>query len=272
MGKCYRCGSEVTLREEETRCDNCREILRYWCWNCKKGFDIENKETKEKLKVCSICGYFYCPECSVCGPSCESKIWLERLKEITDGCWTTEILKEVIEFIKEIKLGKKHKNCPYGVPISYAKDKIKYSAARTQGYRSKNQYDTEKFLQRLKQIESMDIGAEFTIDSIREEGVYGQEYRDAANYGVCLGKLKVIYKKNKQDKEYTLFKREDNKNCQYILLKDLVFDWCQSCKTKGICQEVYSKGKNKGQSHTTIKKITNEDICQLPRGLFKKHE
>lgn len=271
MGKCYKCGTEVTLKEEETHCDNCGIIIRYWCWNCKKGFDIENEETKEKLKECSVCGYFYCPECGCCGKNCETQEWISKIKNII-GCDTKEMIEKLIDLIKQIKIGKEHKNCPYGVPISYAKDKIKYSAARTQGYRSKNKYDTEKFLQRLKQIEQMDIGTEFTINSIREEGVYGQEYRDAANYCVCLGMLKVIYKKNKQNKEYALFKRDKEKSCQYILLKDLVFDWCPSCKKKGICSENFKKGEKKGQQHTTIKKITNEDICQLLRGMFKKHE
>jgi DNA-directed RNA polymerase subunit RPC12/RpoP len=30
MGICYKCKKEITLTEEEVRCDNCGEILRYW--------------------------------------------------------------------------------------------------------------------------------------------------------------------------------------------------------------------------------------------------
>lgn len=277
MGKCYKCGVEVTLKEEETKCDNCGEILRYWCWNCQQGFNIESKELKKKIKECSVCGYFYCPNCGSCGKDCQKGEWVSTIREILGGdCYLKlknfeDKMTKLINFIEQLKLGKEHKNCPKGVPISYAKDKIKYAAARMQGYRTKGNYDEEKFNQRLKQIEEMDIGTEFTIDSIREDGAYGQEYRDASNYGVCIGKLKVEYKKNKQDKEYSLFKRGDGNPCQFLRLKDLVVDWCPLCKRRGVCQKLFSKGKKGGQQHQTTKKITNEDICQLSRGAFIKH-
>jgi hypothetical protein len=216
----------------------------------------------------------------VCSPTCDKISWREQIRKIFgqenidkigEGQFELNIEK-ITNMIEQIKLKKEHKDCPAKVPISYAKGRIKYSAGRTQGYRNKKG-DSTVFLERMNIIENMNVGDEFIIDDIREQGVYGQEYRDSANYGVCLGKLSVEYKQNKQGKEYSLFKRVDKNQCKHLDVKDIVIDYCQSCKKKvdGQCVECYSKGKNKGQNHLTIKKLSNKDICQLPRGMFIQH-
>ena len=270
MGKCFNCGTEVTLKDEEVRCDNCGEVLRYWCNNCATPFDILNEDTKEKVKMCSVCGYFYCPACGVCGEHCDKSNWHSSLKEIFPNA-TEEQLKKCISFIENLKFGKEHKNCPFGVPISYAKGKIKFAAAKTQGYDLRNEQEKLLFEKRLQEIKNIPTEKEFTIGDVREDGVYGQEYRDVCNYCVCLGVLKVEHKiNNKTNKEYSLFKKIEDVACKKLNLKDIVIEnWCPQCKKQN-CGGIYKKGKIKGQQHKLIKKLTNEDICQLERGAFKK--
>lgn len=285
MSKCYNCGSEFTLKNEEVRCDNCKKKVNFPCHNCGKWFSISDEENN-KIKECKVCGFFVCPNCGTCGPNCQKNNWYVELKKIIQN---DSIIKKVIEFIEEIKLNKDQKSCLRGVPISYAKGRIKSCFVRMQGFRIKNDLDLQRFKERVKQVTDLEInplGKQFTINQTREAGSYGQEYRDVFNYLICKGKIKPIkIKKIVGDKEieYNGFERIETSDCPLFDAKDLIQKECPNKKCKiGIyplseieccCPECkYKKGKNKGQFYKLKLKISNKDICQLNCGDFKKEE
>lgn len=282
MGTCYNCNSEITLKDEETRCDSCGKIVRYWCQNCKQPFDVE-KENKDKIKECLTCGFFVCPNCGECGEYCQKKEWIQTIKKI----FSPEInylsvpnleekLKKIIQYIEEIKIGKVQTTCPLGVPKSYAKNRIKLCLARMEGYAAKNTQDIINFKERLKHIEDMPIDYKFTISQEKEEGSYGQELRDVCNFCICSGELKVEEIKDKEDNKGLLWTRINNPPCPNLEKGDVTFKKCNKCNKKfskelDYCPEcIISKGPNKGKSPILILKTTNKDVCQLNRGLFEK--
>ena len=79
MGTCWSCGTEISLRDERTKCDVCGNILFYKCNNCKFEFEIENKKTKKRLKECKLCGYFICPNCETCLTQCVKYDWEKEI-------------------------------------------------------------------------------------------------------------------------------------------------------------------------------------------------
>jgi len=282
MGSCYKCGTELTLKDNETTCDNCGETINYICWNCNVGFDIITKENTKRLKECKWCGFFYCPNCNTCGPNCIKYEYQDKIFSIMKDIIPKENIqmlsnktKEIVDYFEEIKLGKERKNCPFEVPISYAKNRIKSCLAKIEGYAKKNDEDAIKFKQRLQEIQNKPLGFEIEIWKEREEGNYGQELRDVCNLSVCLGELKIKIKKNKEGKEYYLYEKIEKGKCPYLIKKDIVIKKCPKCKKtfskdKIVCPTcVYSKGKMKGLSPKLIIKTTNEDTCQLKRGDFK---
>lgn len=82
MGTCYNCNTQVTLQEEQTKCDKCHAVLTYHCNNCKEQFRVENKKTKKKLVECKFCGYFICPHCGVCNYNCDKYQWQDDIMRI----------------------------------------------------------------------------------------------------------------------------------------------------------------------------------------------
>lgn len=277
MSKCYNCGTEFTLKEEEIKCDSCRKNVNFICHNCKEWFEISEN------KLCRVCGFYVCPNCGTCGINCQKKEWIFYLKEIIKD---KEILKKVIEYIEEIKLNNDQKSCLRGVPISYAKGKIKSCFVRMKGYKIKNENDLQKFNERIKLITDINLGKKLTVNQSREEGSYGQEYRDVFNLLICLGKIKPTKKKiieGDKEIEYNCFERVETSYCPYFDAKNLIVKECpnKNCKIKifplsqiECCSPEckYKKGKNKGNFYKLKHKISNKDICQLNRSDFKKED
>jgi len=282
MGTCWNCNTEVTLQKDQTKCDKCGEILFYHCNSCKEEFKVEDYETKEKLEECKLCGYFKCPHCGICSWNCARYKWeADILKilapEITQGRIpeTLSKVRKIVEYFEKVKSSNERKECINHIPITYAKGRIKSLLARMDGFRVKNTQDVIIFNQRIKEISDLPIGTKKTITQIRENGSYGQEYRDAFNLLVCMGKLKITWEKREDnEEEYAMYERVDNKPCQYLNVKDLIINECPKCKTQysnevKLCSNCsFKKGKNKGQQVELKKRLNNNDTCQMYRGDF----
>jgi len=289
MGKCWNCEKYITLNDFETKCDECKKVVNYCCWYCKEWFSIFDEEEEEKRKECGVCGFFVCPSCGSCGTDCQKDQWQSTITEIL----APEIgfhnipnlqkkINKILSFIEDIKISKDQRKCFNGVPISYAKNRIKSCVARMMGYRVKNEGDMEKFNERLEEIMNLDLGTEITINKAREEGSYGQEYRDVFNYCICLGKLKkqmVSRIIDGEKNQYESYRRVEDGTCQYLEITNIIFKQCPKCKEqypRSSPQEycyacgVYKKGKDKGQPPKLRLKLSNKDTCQLNRGSFEK--
>jgi len=149
------------------------------------------------------------------------------------------------------------------------------------GYRIKSDGDLKKFNERVEEILDFPLGIQLTINSSREDGSYGQEYRDVFNYCICLGKLKKQKIKKNFDgteREIEVYRRVEYGKCIHLDLKNILFKICVKCKkeypkdsTIEYCNcYQYKKGKNKGEYPKLILKLSNKDTCQLNRGLFLK--
>lgn len=281
MGTCWHCNTEVTLSKEQTKCDNCKEVLFYHCNNCKEEFKVEDKE--HKLKECKLCGYFYCPHCGVCFYGCKKYKWQDNIMKILALEFSfikypilQEKIKKIIDYMENEKSSNERKECINHVPITYAKGRIKSLMAKSAGFRVRNINDKDAFDNRIKELTEMDIGEKTTISAIREEGTYGQEYRDAFNLLVCLGKMKITWIEAKDDKPaYPLFERIDNPICSYLNKEKLIINECKKCKKQfprgvkfcDIC--VKKKGKYIGSYFETKERLDNIDTCQMYRGDFE---
>ena len=237
MGTCWKCNKQVSPQEGQTRCDNCQSIIYYHCNNCSEGFNIIDKEAKEKLIECKVCGYFICPHCSVCYWKCKKNEWQKEVlkilvKDIPISKFPTlpKLANEIVDFIKECKISRERKTCPNGVPISYSKGRIKNLWAKVEGFRIKNENDRDEFVKRIKEATDIPIGSEITINKIREDGNYGQEYRDALNLLVCMGRFKIKWKKDKEDNDYCVFIRDDCGKCPCIANESVIIISCPNCK------------------------------------------
>jgi hypothetical protein len=288
MGNCWNCGKQITLKDDEVRCDACGEVINYQCLVCHGWFSIWDEKTGEKIKQCGICGFFPCVYCGVCSPSCEKNLWQSQIKKILSPeirLDNTPNLQEKInrlsEYIEEIKIGHEQRVCPNKVSISYTKGRIKGCYVRTEGYRCKNLLDIQKFRERIDKVADVEEGTILTINKTREEGTYGQEYRDVFNACICLGKLKKEKTEKIIEGEKTtieVWKRVQNEQCPYLDLKNLILKFCPECKRNytpnynqcSVC--VIKKGNNKGQPRQLKLKISNKDICQLNRGFFKRDD
>ncbi len=288
MGTCWNCETQVTLGEERTDCDNCQEVIFYHCNSCKERFEVLDKKTKKKLIECKLCGYFKCPSCEVCYTLCDRYEWereiLRELKpEITTGNYPNllEKVKNILLILEKTKSGIERKNCPErNIPISYAKGKIKMLLARIRGFRVKNENDQRRFNERIKEITDISLGTKLKISDIREDGTYGQEYRDAFNLLVCLGKLKIIkqsFEENDSKIIYDIYLRIDNQPCKFLDVKNLIINECQKCRKRfpseflycNICPPI-KKGDNKGEQWKLKKRVNDKDTCQVYRGSFIK--
>jgi len=287
MGTCWNCDTELSLGKEQTHCDSCGEIVYYKCNACKQEFQVEDKTTKKKLEECKMCGYFKCPHCGVCSWSCVRYKWemkiLKMLRpEITQAMFPNlpDKIREIVNFIESEKSSPDRKLCPdRKVPITYAKTKIKNLLAKIEGFRVKDERDREAFLKRIDELTEKEEGVEFTVSETRERGSYGQEYRDAFNLLVCLGKFKIERrpKKTKPEEKYDVFIRCNNPVCPKLARDDLIINVCPACKkqfplTQEFCMECkpYAKGKHKGEQIKLVKRLSNKDTCQLYRGQFDK--
>jgi len=292
MGTCWSCNTELNLGEERTHCDICGNIIFYKCNNCKEKLKVENKETKKKLKICKLCGYFFCPTCGVCSWNCQRYSWEKEILKILRPEVTQfncpDILgkiKQIINYFEEEKGGQERKVCTErGVLISYAKNRIKSLLAKAEGFRVKNENDRDAFIKRLNETIEKTIGTELKISDIREEGSYGQEYRDAFNLLVCLGKLKIIkkeFEKNGVIIKYDAYIRIDGTPCKLLSKDDLIINECPNKKhigNKRFPLEIeecdtcppHKKGKEKGRRWKLNKRLNDKDTCQMYRGNFIK--
>jgi hypothetical protein len=268
------------LQEEQTKCDNCGTILFYKCNSCKEEFKIVDKT--KKLKICPLCGYFFCPHCSVCSWSCSRYLWeSDVLKilapEITMGKFpeTLKKVREIIKYFVKVKTSNERKECIRNVPITYAKMRVKSLLCKVEGFRVKNEKDREGFVSRMNELISKPSGFKTTVSNIREAGSYGQEYRDAFNLLVCMGKLRIKWITKENGEEYSEFERVEDEPCKFLAREDLIINECEKCKrrfAKGIkfCDIcIKKKGKEKGQPFKTKERMNNQDTCQMYRGDFK---
>ncbi|MHA1201319.1 MAG: hypothetical protein ACTSQ4_02205 [Candidatus Heimdallarchaeaceae archaeon] len=284
MSQCYNCGTEFTLSNEEVKCDSCHKQVNFPCHNCKQWFSISDNEGK-KLKGCAYCGFFTCPNCNTCGPSCEKSDHIQKVIEIINSEKEIyEKAKDISDYFGDVKLGRDRRICPRNVSISYAKSRIKRCFVKLKGHRIKNDFDLEKFKERFDLITDKPLGTKFTINQTREEGSYGQEFRDVFNLCICLGKLKkikIVKKIDAEDIEYEGYKRIEESTCPKFDAEKLITKECSNkkCKIKSypesqnecLCPECrYVKGVKKGQLRKLNLKISNKDICQLNRGDFIK--
>lgn len=289
MGTCWNCNTQVTLKDKETKCDFCGEIIFYKCNNCHYQFEVIDKKTKKKLKECKLCGYFICPECGVCYYNCDKYEWEKEIlkilrPEITQGIFPNLGLKvnKIIEYFENVNNGINRKSCPErNVPISYAKGKIKSLRLKFLGFKAKNKKDQEAFLKRIDEITNINLGKITTVTTSREDGTYGQEYRDAFNFLVCLGKYEInkrtILKDGKKI-EHDIFIRCEKGICPFLLPNEkLTINKCPKCsnvysKSQVYCSlcKPYKTGKNKGELIKLKESRSNLDGCQVYRGDFKK--
>lgn len=288
MSKCYNCNKEFTLKGEDIKCDSCGKIVNFCCHSCKNWFSILDDAFQEKIRECRVCGFFICPNCGVCGPSCKKDGWFNKIKKIlsNEEKELDEKIKSICDYIEEIKLSKDQKTCKRGVPISYAKNRIKSCVVRMKGYRVKDEEERKIFSDRVEEVLDKEIGEILTINQSRERGSYGQEFRDVFNYCICLGKLekiKVSKPIDGEEVEFEAYRRIESGTCPYLDLKDLIVKECMNkeCKIKTFplsqteCCDPrcnFQRGRYKGQPRKLRLKISTKDICQLNRGEFKKED
>jgi len=283
MGTCWNCVTQVTLEGEQTHCDNCGEIIFYHCNSCKQKFEVIDKKSKNKLEECKLCGYFKCPHCKICYHSCKRFEWQKEILRIlrveipiNNFPKLPTLASKIVDYLESQKISIDRKSCAErGVPISYAKSRIKSLLLKFEGFRVKDTDDRDAFLKRFKEITDKEIGTKLTVTQSREKGSYGQEYRDAFNLAVCFGKFE-IKKIKKDEKEYDVFIRCEKGICKYLAKDDLIINSCPKCKKIFSKNDTYcnicppeKKGKNKGQSIKLKERSNNKDTCQMYRGSFK---
>ena len=282
-GGCWKCGTQFHLGEEDTRCPNCNEVVRWNCNSCHQEFKIVDKVSKKKLVDCKVCGYTKCPYCGTCSVVCDKNKWTLEItdiitKHIPDGDYPDlpDGVKKIISYIEDIKATRERKTCFNGMPISYSKGNIKRLMLKMDGFRVRDPVDRAKFVERIKEATALDFGTKIIINDLREDGSYGQEYRDALNLLVCLGKFKLKWLKDKDDKDYCIFKRVDGEPCRKLSKKDLVEAFCSKCKRSYPRGKLYcpncswKKGKRKGEMVELKERSSTREVCQLYRGHFKK--
>jgi len=263
MGTCWNCGNDVFLKEEEVRCDRCKKIVRYWCNACHVPFDVQNKETKKKIKICKWCWFFICPNCNACSPTCSKFEHQKKIKKILNGLipidkWNEldDKIKKIVDYFEYIKLGKEKTECEFGVPKTYAKERIKNILARIKGFKVRDDIDKNAFLKKQDEVLEVKEGKEFTIGNTRDNGTYGQEYRDVFNLCVCSGILEYKKKSFKNEKgieiSYDSWTRIEENQCPYFDIEELIVKYCPQCAKTFSRDELYCnecKYKNNYKEH-----------------------
>jgi len=257
MGICVNCGREIVLRNGEIKCPNCGKSM-YYCWNCNEKIDGSTLE-------CCMCHYFECPKCGKCGENC-------RVEEIAeDSGATKELVRKIVEFISKPS----PRFCPLGVPMSYAKGKIRKLILKTEGgFFCKSEEDRKVYENRINKIGEFPIGTKWTITKIREEGFGGQEERDASNLAVCLGKAMMKTDKREDGTEYDYYERVNLEPCGNFSNKNLISKFCPRCektfsKETEYCDVcVYKKGKNKNEPVKLKFRKSRVETCKCKRKFF----
>lgn len=285
MGKCTYCRTDVFLKDEETRCDRCKKIVRYYCNTCKNPFDVQDKKTKKKEFECKWCGYFLCPNCNACSSTCSKFEHINKIKKILKEViridkWGEMNIKsqEIVDYFEEVKMGREKTFCELGVPKTYAKERIKSILARMDGFQVRSLKDQKAFEARHKESLNKDIGYEFTIGNSRDDGSYGQEDRDVFNLCVCLGTLKYERKSwtNKKGIEigYDSWIRVEENQCPNLDVKELIIKYCPQCskpfsRNVEYCDECKYKVNYKGHQIGELKrvalkeKLSNNPTCKI---------
>lgn len=291
MGICWNCENDVFLKDEEVRCDKCKEVVRYWCNSCTQPFDVQNKNSK-KVAECKWCYYFKCPNCNACGENCQSNehiIFIEkqlRMVVPVDKFYEIKkISKKILDYFEDVKNGKEKTTCEFGVPKTYAKERIKGVLARMKGFRVRDFQDQKAFETKQEEVLDEEEEHEFTIGNTRTDGSYGQEYRDVFNLCVCMGTLKHEKKKFKNEKGieigYDSWTRIEETQCPYLDTKELIVKICPRCKKVfnrvvkycDICS--YKKGGKKHPKDTFVElheKLSNVPTCKNLSNFRKRGE
>ena len=267
MGTCFNCKEEISLKDGEVNCPSCGEPP-YQCWNCKADITGETKE-------CKVCHFFVCPSCGVCGKDCTL---LDLIRETRDMGH-----RERVEYIYNSIQSPERKNCPKGIPISYAHCKLRNMALRLQKVLKKNDQDAEAFEERFVKIKRFLPGTKWTITSEKEDGQYGIELREVSNLAVCMGmaKKQKIIKRNSDGKiikEYEEFERVEEDACPKHNFDKLASKYCYKCKKTfplevESCPECkYSKGKDEEQPIKLQIRKSKIHFCSLNRNEFVKKE
>jgi hypothetical protein len=260
MGNCMSCGRSINLKEGEETCPNCGKNP-YICWNC--GREITGSE-----KECPVCHFYTCPGCGRCGKNCARPFLIIKCAGMS--------VEQIVDYVMLWKSGKMRGNCHKGVPLSYAKGKLKTFALKLQGFRVKSDDDLEAFEKKFEEIKEFPIGKTWTVNFIKDNGTYGQEYREASNLAVCMG-LAVKEKAEKDGHEYYRYRRENREQCPYANWDKLVVKQCPKCKKtysflnshlkRCMCTRK-TRGKEKGFFWALENRTSNCDFCDLPRGQF----
>lgn len=265
MGICKHCKKEIKIDENEQNCPNCGKAP-YNCWSCKTPITGETEE-------CSVCKYYICPDCQNCGPEC---IITQIIYDTIDITNKRELIIKIREKIKSPPM----RNCPDGVGISYAKERLRNMALKLQGFNVKNEQDSYDFAERFDKIKRFVEGYEWTIKDEKESGSYGHELREVSNLAVCMGiaTKKVYYEKDKKGikKKYEVYKRCYNKDaCPYRNWNNLICYKCEKCgktysKEVEYCSKCppYQKGKKKGELRKVKEMKSEIKFCDLPRNQF----
>jgi len=284
MGQCYSCGTQLTLREEESNCDTCGVVLKYNCWSCSHTMYVKDKKTKQTLNLCSVCGFYYCPHCDICDKHCEKNEWINFFTPILHDIkkshvTVSDVMKMIILYIEDIKFSVEKRVCHKGVPISYATQRIKEILVRMQGFKTKDNFDKAAFQRRYDKIKNMQIGDTTTVGELKEAGSLGFETRDVVNLAICRGLLKKIGYTSKDGKRKHYFERVNEKVCVHFCESDLIINQCVKCKknqplTYTHCPNCTytnnTKNHSRGNSYECKKKTNNKHTCQMGRSSFSK--
>lgn len=245
MGKCQHCKVSMTIDDGDVViCPKCRQPP-YRCNTCHLPIGGAEQILGKNIFQCVICGFFICPSCGACGEQCNAPGHVKFLESVIPEINKNQSWK-IIEYFVEFYRGLVHRSCPDGVGISYAKGLNKTMALRLMGAATRTAEDRAAFERRFNEIAGAEIGTEFTIRGVRENGTHGQEYREVFNLGICLGKIQKVRveKKSGSGKYYDKFIRVER-------------DRCKDCNWDILEKEVEKK-----------KRKNNIDFCNLAREMF----
>lgn len=275
MGKCCNCNRQIKLKEGLTKCPACGEDA-YKCWNCHELITAKNE--------CPACGFYVCVKCKECGLDCPIDIY-PKLICTDEPSWDIKLVTAILKKYYELKLNNESNRriCPKGVPSSYAKSKLRNYLLKISGKTTKDAEETALFRKRFANITQKDVGYTYTISQTKEKGFYGQEYRDASYYGVCMGALKINRKPRLNSKKevighYDEFERipmSPNSICDKSNDKRIAVKLCKKCKrcfdiSKEYCPDCLDHKKG-NEEHIQLKVADSHcEFCQLPRKEFIK--
>jgi len=300
MGCCNNCKKEIHLDKNDTekKCPGCGENP-YICWKC--GTELELKELEE----CPLCHYFIC-KCGgiiggvmgtlTCGPSCKMN------QIVGDSLASDPLLFLRGSGLDPIKVAKMvrylvstganevsnppEKRCYRGIGISY-REKLTHARLKMLPGNARSNEETRLYKSRLDNIIKYPIGYKWIIDSKKNDGEYGVEFRDASNMAVCFGycKKEFITPEGISKRQYAQYTREDGEKCEYV--ENLQEQVCNKCY-KPECDCVYKKKSKVGNliyqagerfpKHSRRKQVQSKSgknssavlFCQMGRDKFEE--